>query len=81
MVVWVLFRETNTGSASEESDGFIEAIYATEQQANAARLTAAREARDAGHAVWFDPDQPDRDGPANWSHDWRVEPHEVIDLS
>jgi hypothetical protein len=40
--VYVLFHETNTGH-SEESDGYVEAVYATEAAADAARLAAIRD--------------------------------------
>jgi hypothetical protein len=72
MTVYVLFHETNTGR-SETSDGYVEAVYATEEAANAARLAAIRKARDEGRAIWMDPDNPE-----DWTDDWSVEAHEVI---
>ena len=76
MTVWVLFHETNTGR-SESSDGYVEAVYATEAAANAARLAAIRKARDEGKAIWMDPDDPDDAGSDDWTDDWSVEAHKV----
>lgn len=74
--VFVLFRETNTGRASEESDGYVESIFWTEAEANAAKLDAIREARDKGEAIYHDPDT----GKTNddWTVDYRVEAHQII---
>ncbi len=77
MTVWILFHETNTGR-SDLSDGYVEAVYATEETANAARLAAIRKARDEGKAIWMDPDDPDGAGNDDWTDDWSVEAHEVI---
>lgn len=76
MIVYVLFHETNTGH-SDESDGYIEAIYATKELADAAWLAAIRKARDGGDAIYFDPDT-EEDFPDDWEHDWRIEEHQVI---
>lgn len=76
MTIWVLFHETNSGHC-EESDGYIEAVYATEELAEAARLAAIRAAIAEGHSVWFNPDDPDEEGEADWEHDWHVEAHVV----
>lgn len=75
MLVYVLFHETNTGH-SEESDGYVEGIFATERAAEQAMLDAIRKAIAAGERVYYDPDT-ERDFP-EWDHDWRVEAHEVI---
>lgn len=78
-IVYVLFRETNTGHF-DESDGYIDAVYATAAAAEAARLAAIRGARDRGVRVWFDPDDPagaEQDSPADWEADWRVEAWKV----
>jgi hypothetical protein len=76
-IVYVLFHETNSGSAEAESDGYIEAVYETEQAAEAAMLVAIREAVAAGKDVYWNPDT-ETEGPAEWTDDWRVEPHEVL---
>lgn len=78
LIVYVLFRETNTGH-TDESDGYVEGVYANEADAEAARLAAIRQARDAGEDIYWDPDG-DADQPGNdeWEHDWRVEPHQLI---
>ena len=76
-LIYVLFHETNSGH-SDESDGYIEAVYATEALAEAAKLTAIRKARDDEEAIYFDPDT-EEDFPDDWEHDWRVETHRVID--
>lgn len=75
MIVWILFHETNSGH-SDDSDGYVEAVYATHEAAETARLAAIRQARDAGEAIYYDPDT-DQDFPEDWEHDWRVEQHEV----
>jgi hypothetical protein len=77
MTVWILFHETNTGR-SDPSDGYVEAVYAAKETANAARLAAIRKARDEGKAIWMDPDDPDEAGSDDWTNDWSVEAHEVI---
>jgi hypothetical protein len=78
MTVYVLFHETNTGD-SDDSDGYVEAVYMTEAAAEAARVAALREAIAEGRDVWTNPDDPDKDGPTYWSDDWRVEAHQVIE--
>jgi hypothetical protein len=77
MTVWILFHETNTGR-SDPSDGYVEAVYATEVAADEARLAAIRKARDEGKAIWVDPDDADDAGSGDWTDDWSVESHEVI---
>lgn len=77
--VYVLFHETNTGRAIEESDGYVQAIFSTAADAETARLTHIRRARDAGQAVYWD---PDTDAECiEWEHDWRVEVHQVHTLA
>lgn len=78
VMVYILFRETNSGS-TEGSDGYVEAVYATEAMAEAERLRYIRHARDCGEAIWWDPDNPDEDGPLDWTHDWSVLPEAVLD--
>lgn len=75
MIVYILFHETNTGH-SEESDGYIEAVYATREGADEAKLAALRAAIADGQDVYYDPDA-EEDFPETWEHDWRVEVHEV----
>lgn len=77
MIVYVLFHWTNTGH-SEPSDGYVEAIYATEAAAEAAKLAALRKARDDGEDIWQDPDNPNDEGNVHWAHDWHVEAHDVL---
>jgi hypothetical protein len=77
--VYIVFHETNTGTG-EDSDGYVESVWATEAAADRERLRLIRAARDAGAAIWFDPDDPDgadQAGDAQWEHDWRVEAHVV----
>lgn len=74
--VYILFHETNTGRG-DESDGYVEMVYATKEAADAACLAAIRKARDAGEEIWHDPDDEDDDGNTDWEHDWHVEEHEV----
>ena len=78
MIVWVLFHETNSGP-SDESDGYIEAVYRTEALAEAAKLDAVRAAVAEGEDVYWNPDAPEgeQEGPTDWTDDWRVEAHEV----
>ncbi len=78
MTVYVLFHETNTGSA-DDSDGYVEAVYATRELAEAARLDAIKERIAAGDLVWWNPEFPDDDGPDNWEHDFSVQAYDVID--
>lgn len=68
--VYVLFHETNTGKY-DDSDGYIEAVYATRALAEKAYLAAVREAIDDGKDVYFDPDTKEEN--TDWDHDWRVE--------
>lgn len=76
-IVYVLFHETNTGDAIEESDGHIEAVYATEAAADHARLEAIRKAIAEGKAVYWNPDTEEET--IEWTDDWRVERHQVIE--
>lgn len=76
MTVYVLFHETNSGH-SEESDGYVEAVYATEEAAEAARLAAIRKARDEGEDIYWDPDIPDHEGYDDWTVDFTVLAFEV----
>lgn len=78
MTIYILFHETNSGH-SEESDGYVEAVYLTETAAEEARLIAIRSARDAGHAIYWDPDTEEEN--IDWEHDWHVEPHTVREAS
>lgn len=71
MTVFVLFHETNSGRR-EESDGYVEAVYATESAANTAQLNALRIAKAQGREIWID------GGNAEWTDDWTVQAHEVI---
>lgn len=77
MTIWLLFHETNSGHF-DESDGYVQAVFATEELANAARLAALRQARDEGLDIWQDPDDEDDEGDPMWDHDWRVEQHDVL---
>lgn len=74
MTIWILFHETNVGH-TEESDGYVEAVYATEEQATAAQLAAVRAALAEGYRVYWNPDTEEED--EDWDHDWRVEAHTV----
>lgn len=66
MNVYVLFHETNTGE-TDESDGYVEGIYSTEEAAKAAEASVRDVAKDKGWAVWGD-DEDDY-----WEHDWHIE--------
>lgn len=68
-LVYVLFHETNG------DDGYVEAIYATEAAADAACLTAIREAIREGKAVYWDPDTETEN--VDWDHNWIVNEVEV----
>ncbi len=74
LIVYILFHETNSGH-SEESDGYIEAVFSTEAQAEAAKLAAIRKAIADDQAVYWNPDT-EEEGDC-WEHDWRVEAHQV----
>lgn len=69
--VYVLFHETNTGH-SDESDGYIEAVYLTEDDAKRAELAIRREYIRNGEAVYWDADT-EEERPEDWEHDFRVE--------
>lgn len=75
MIVYVLFHETNTSRGhTDDSDGFVEGVYATEAAAKAAELEARREASEKGLSVW------NEDGSVeDWANDWHVEAHQVIE--
>lgn len=75
MTVYILFHETNTGH-SDESDGYVEAVYATEAAADAAKLAAIRRLVAEGEDVYWNPDT-EEEGPADWTDDFRVVPFEV----
>lgn len=72
MTVYILFHETNTGH-SDESDGYIEGVYESRDDADEARHVAIRAARDAGYAIYYDPDTEQER--SDWEHDWHVEEH------
>jgi hypothetical protein len=75
MIIYILFHETNTGH-SQDSDGYVEAVYATEEHAERVKRAAIRAAVSSGEAVYWDPEtEIERAG--DWEHDWRVEAHEV----
>lgn len=78
MKVYLLFHETNTGHG-EDSDGYVEDVYATEEAAEAARLAAIRALVADGEDVYWNPDAPEgeQEGPADWTDDFRVIPFEV----
>lgn len=78
MRVYVLFHETNSGH-SEESDGYVEAVYATEELAEAAKLAAIRQLVADGEDVYWNPDAPDgeQEGPSDWTDDFHVGVFEV----
>jgi hypothetical protein len=72
--VYVLFRETNTGSAASESDGYVVGVYATEEGAAAALVEARQEmGEDHSEVVWDDETEPE-----DWTVDWRIETHQVL---
>lgn len=75
-IVYVLFHETNTGRG-DDSDGYVEAVYATEEAAEAAKLAAIRKAIVDGLSVWSDPDEAEFEN-ITWEHDWHVEAHQVL---
>lgn len=77
MIVYLLFHETNTGD-SDDSDGYVEEVYANKADADAACLAAIRKARDEGTDIWMDPDDPEDEGDPHWTDDWRVIEHDVI---
>lgn len=77
MTVYILFHETNSGH-SGESDGYVEAVFATEALAEEAKLKAIREAVADGRDVYWNPDTQE-EGPTNWDDDWKVEPHTVVE--
>jgi hypothetical protein len=67
-----LFHETNTGK-SDDSDGYVEAVFRTEAKAERAKLALIRLAIKAGAAVYWNPDTEEET--LYWEHDWRVEFH------
>lgn len=75
--VYLLFHETNTGH-SDESDGYVEAIYSTQDEAEAARLAALRKLVAEGAEVWIDPDDSEKTEHLEWEHDFHVEEHQVM---
>lgn len=74
MTVYVLFHETNTGRG-DESDGYVEGVYATKEAAEAEQVRLQREAWADGRG-WCNPDDED-DENVEWSDDWHVESHDV----
>jgi hypothetical protein len=74
-MVYILFHETNTGH-SDDSDGYVEAVYATEEAAEAAKLAAIRRLVAEGEDVYWNPDT-EEEGPADWTDDFRVIPFTV----
>jgi hypothetical protein len=76
MLVYVLFHETNTGH-SDESDGYVEAVYASEEAADAAKLAAIRRLVSEGEEVYWNPDT-EEECPSDWTDDFRVIPFEVL---
>lgn len=79
MIVYVLFHETNSGH-SEISDGYVEAVYATEELAEAAKLAKIRQLVADGQDVYWNPDAPEeqQEGPADWTDDFQVLTCEVL---
>lgn len=79
MIVYVLFHETNSGRY-ETSDGFVEGVYAMEEDAERERVALLRKLRDDGEQIYLDPDLGD-DQKENdaWEHDVRVECHQLIE--
>lgn len=73
-MVYVLFHETNTGH-SEESDGYVEAVYATEEAAEAAKLAAIRKLVEDGEDVYWNPDTEEEN--VHWTDDFTVLAFEV----
>lgn len=78
MMVYVLFHETNSGHC-DESDGYVEAVYATEEAAEAAKLAAIRGLVADGEDVYWNPDAPEgeQEGPPDWTDDFTVIPFAV----
>lgn len=73
--VYVLFHETNSGH-SEVSDGYVEAVYATEELAEAAKLAAIRQLVADGQDVYWNPDT-EEEGPDDWTDDFQVQAFQV----
>lgn len=75
-LVYVLFHETNSGSAEAESDGYVEGVYDEQGAADGAMAEEIRAHVKAGKRVAWDPEtQTECD---EWDHDWRVEVHQVL---
>lgn len=74
MIVYVLFHETNSGH-SEESDGYVEAVYATEEAAETAKLAALRKLVEDGEDVYWNPDTKEEN--VLWTDDVTVLAFEV----
>lgn len=72
-LVSVLFHETNSGHG-DDSDGYVEAAFASEDVAEAAKLAAIRRLVANGEDVYWNPDAPkgEQEGPADWTDDFRV---------
>ncbi len=74
MLVWILFHETNTGH-SDDSDGYVESVHASEELAEAAKLAALRALIADGQDVYWNPDTEEEC--IDWTDDFRVVPFEV----
>lgn len=77
MIVYILFHETNSGR-SDESDGYVEAVYSNEAAAEAAKLAHIRALVAEGEAVYWDPDSNTEDSD-EWEHDFHIEHFTVLD--
>lgn len=80
MNVYILFVETNCGR-SEESDGYVHSVYATNEAAEAARLKAMDEALERDTILYWD-ERTMQDGDENaddWEEDYEVRQHQVIE--
>lgn len=81
MKVFVLFVETNTGDPCGDSDGYVEAVYATKELAEEARRVECAKAIEEGVDVWWDYNALAGDegqiGDGEWERDWRIEECEV----
>ncbi len=74
MRVYVLFHETNSGH-SDESDGYVEAVYSTQELAEAEMLRAIKLAIADGRNVWYDPETDACF--EDWDDDWSVQAWDV----
>lgn len=69
--VFILFHETNSGHG-QDSDGYVEGVYATWGAAEEARVKALRHWRDEGGRIFQDPDDPEAEEDPYWEHDFRI---------